>query len=415
MKRDYIFTFITQFVILLSGVLLFRLSVDYFGEKGFSEYALSKRTASFLIPVLSMGFGVGIPRFIAYAHASREETNPDAPFIIALLINTIVLILFCIIFNVFAKTCSALCFGSSDYVNLIFPITVMIFGNTLHSLIYSYYRGRLMMTKANVLQLLNMGLLPPMIFFMDLGNLERTLLYTGIMWTVVSFSFLLLIFPKLRISRVSDTIISSNRVVSYSLMRVPGDFAISSLMALPAFVTAYKVGTIEGGYVSFGISVMSMIGYFFAPISTILLPKASQMMAGKRYGELKKHLRIMLLASIGICIPGIVLLDVFSHQIILLYLGTNSHELNSIVRIISIGIVPYVMYILLRSVIDARYQKPINTFNIIASLIIFFLLFLLSMLLHAGQLYFIILGFIISMAYLGIASFITVQSIFREA
>jgi len=414
MRRDYFFTFLTQLVVLISGFLLFRLSVDYFGENGFSEYALSKRTASFLIPALSMGFGVGIPRFIAYAHAVKGKKNPDAPFIIALLINTGVLLIFSAIFNVFAKSFSLLCFGSPAYENLIFPITVMIFGNTLHSLVYSYYRGQLMMTRANIFQLLNMGLIPPMVFFWGMDDLDEILLCTGIMWTAVSFAFLMSILPKIRLSSISDTVFSSKGIVSYSLMRVPGDFAISGLMALPAFITAYMVGTLEGGYVSFGISIMSMTGYFFAPISTILLPKASQMIAGKKYDELKKHLKLIFFASMGICIPGVLVLEVFSHQIIYLYLGMNSYVLSNIVRAIGLGIIPFVVYILLRSIIDARYRKPVNTVNIFISLVIFLLLSLLSMLFHSGQMYYVILGFVISVAYLGIASFTTVRSIFRE-
>ena len=128
LKKDYALTIIVQFVVLASVFLVYKLAAEFLGTDGFSGYALSRRTISLIQPALLMGLGVGIPRYIAYGYADPDQRNPYAYFISAFFILALVVCVFCFFLNLFNETFSFIFFGSSDYSDLILPITYMIIG-----------------------------------------------------------------------------------------------------------------------------------------------------------------------------------------------------------------------------------------------------------------------------------------------
>jgi len=413
LKKDYALTIIVQFVVLASVFLVYKLAAEFLGTDGFSGYALSRRTISLIQPALLMGLGVGIPRYIAYGYADPDQRNPDAYFISALFILAPVVLVFGILFNLFNGTFSFLFFGSSDYSDLILPITYMIIGSILYSSCYSYLRGRLLMLRANLLQVINMGIVPPLVFLLFGKTLASVLAVTGIIWILFSSLFFLFMPVRLGACDPRKLIPYAKEIIGYSIMRVPGDFALSALLALPAILTVHMAGAIEGGYVSFGIVVFNMGGYFFAPISTILLPKASHMIAKADYEGLKYDLKRMLIFAICLTTLGVMVLEIFTAQIIEIYLKKDFSETINIIRIIAIGIVPYVVYILLRSVIDAGYIKPINAINIVIAVLFFIMGATLILLFDRNYIY-IVGVFTMAVWVLGALSLVATVNMFKR-
>jgi O-antigen/teichoic acid export membrane protein len=413
LKKDYALTIIVQFMVLASTFLVYKLAAEFLGADGFSGYALSRRTISLMQPALIMGLGVGIPRYIAYGYADPDQRNPDAYFISALFILAPVVCVLCFFFNLFNETFSLIFFGSSDYSYLILPITYMIIGGILYSSCYSYLRGRLLMLRANLLQVINMGIIPPIVFFLFGKSLASVLSVTGIIWITISLVFFLFLPIRLEACDPRKLIPYAKEIFGYSIMRVPGDFALSALLALPAILTAHISGMREGGYVAFGIVVFNMGGYFFAPISTILLPKASHMIARANYEGLKYDLKRMLMLAICLTTLGVVILEIFTAQIIEIYLKKDFSETIMIIRVIAIGIVPYVVYIILRSVIDAGYIKPINAINIVIAVLFFIMGASLILLFDRNYIY--IVGiFTMAIWVLGALSLIATFHIFKR-
>lgn len=413
LKKDYALTTIVQFAVLISGFLVYKLAAEFLGTDGFSGYALSRRTIALLQSALLMGLGVGIPRYIAHGYSSKDKKNPDLYFISAIFILAPVVFVFCILLNLFNETFSFLFFGSSNYSYLILSITCMIIGSIFHASCYSYFRGRLMMLRANILQFINIGVIPPAVFFLFGKTLSSILTATGIIWITISLICFIFIPIRLGVWDYRKIIAYAKEILGYSIMRVPGDFALSALLSLPAILTAHIAGTKVGGYVAFGIVVFNMGGYFFAPISTILLPKASHMIARSDYEGLKYDLRRMLILAICLTALGVVILEVFTDQIIEIYLKKNYFETIMIVRVIAIGIVPYVVYILLRSIIDAGYAKPINAINIIIAGLIFLIGSSLILLFEKNYIYIIVI-FTVAACILGMLSLFATRNIFKR-
>ncbi len=270
-----------------------------------------------------------------------------------------------------------------------------------------------MMVRANLLQAIILGIIPPTVFFLFGKTLSSVLTVTGIIWIIISSIFFLFMPIRLRDYNLRMLVPYAKEIMSYSIMRVPGDFALSALFALPAILTAHISGVGEAGYVAFGIAVLNMSSSFFVPISTILLPKASHMIARANYKGLKYDLKRMLISAICLTALGVMILEIFTDQIIGIYLKENFTETIMIIKIIAIGIIPYVIYIILRSVIDANYVKPINAINIVITFLFFIISVSLILLFNKNYIY--IVGiFTIAIYVLGMLSLIEIRNIFKR-
>ncbi len=187
MRKDLIITSIAEIVVLISGIIVYKLAVYALGEEGFYEYALSRRAISFIQPLLLMGLGVGIPRYIAY----NILTNPQKSytyFICGVCLASLSVLVFTLILNLFKNDFAFLIFGNRDYVYLVLPINIMIFGLTFHILCYTYFQGKLLIFKANVLQLINYGIMIILPFFF-VNTTEQIILLTGLLIIIVSMFF----------------------------------------------------------------------------------------------------------------------------------------------------------------------------------------------------------------------------------
>jgi len=409
MKKDYILTFITEFTILGSNLFAYRLAANILGKEGFSEYALVRRTISFLLPALILGMGVAIPRYIGYSYSNFKKANTY--FIAGFVILFFVILTFSLLINLFQKNVAFLFFGDSKYYYLIFPIDIMLIGLIFHSLCYGYFRGNLSMIKANFLQLINMGIVPLLVFFLK-DNLKEIILLNGLIIILVSFIFLTSIVKNITFER-NETYTNLKELMAYGIQRVPGDFGLSGLSSLPATFTSHISGITIAGYVAFGTSLLSMVGSVFAPLGLILLPKASQLVANNDFKTLKYYILKILKVTFFLTILGVVFFEIFADKIIALYLGNFPSDLVIITRLIIIASLGYTIYVAMRSIIDAYYVKAINTRNIFISLM-FFLTVSFGTILVKKSYILLLANLVLSIILLGILTLTEVKKILHK-
>ena len=281
------FTFVTEFIVLAAGILIYKFAAMKLGMDGFSEYAVSRRTVSLIQPAVVIGLGVGIPRYVALASAGTGLKSVDGYFIAGAAMLTSAAVVLCIGMNLLDNIFSSLFFGSPRHHHLVFPISLILMGLTLHTACYGYYRGKLSMFQANGLQALNRGLVLLLAFAFG-TTARQVLLATGIGLSGVSAVFLVLILRQME-WHFPDIMVCGKDLIHYGIQRVPGDFGIAAILALPMVFIAHISGVREAGYVAFGISLLSMAGGFFAPIGLVLLPKATSMLAQRDHALFKHY------------------------------------------------------------------------------------------------------------------------------
>jgi O-antigen/teichoic acid export membrane protein len=366
--KEYSPTFLTEFVVMASQILLYRLAARHLGQSGFSEYALARRTVSLLQPAVMLGLGVGLPRYIALAHGQSKNNRVSRYF--AATIRYVALATFIVVgVLLLAKDVFAyLIYGSVAYRYLIAPLALMLIGLSLHAVIYAYLRGHLFMGRANILNLVNLGAAPAVVFIWFNSTASSLLWALGVVWTAIALSALAWT-PLHALFKSSRN--DHRELLRYGLQRVPGDFVLLALLALPAIFTAHAAGIQKAGYVAFGTSLVNMIAAMFAPVGVILLPKASRSAGNGLLAELRAEVRVIVLVTVVLCTTTIAVLELYAPSFVHLYLGSGFESSVLIVRIVVIAAMPLALYYVLRSVIDAFHHRAVNAVNVFASLVIF--------------------------------------------
>lgn len=398
MKKDFIITFLTEFLVLASAILVYKLAAVFLGKVGFSEYALSRRTVALIQPAILLGLRVSIPRYIALTDSGSNQRDSGTYFTSGFLTITAATLLASTALGLFRPQFSYLFFGSTRYGHIFIPISLMLLGLNLHVACYSYFRGKMTMLKANSLQFINQCVVPLLAFLVG-KTIVKVLMFTALGWIAVSLFFLLLILKNLKWKRIG-IISHAKELLACGWQRTPGDFAHAALLALPAIFVAHLTGVKEAGYVAFGISLLNMVGSVFTPVGLILLPKVSQLIASKNLDLVKHYILVILKITFALTLLGVAFFEIFAKEIIGIYLGKSFPDLVLIARLILIGGLPFALHVSMVSVIDAYYFRAINTINLIISLAMFLLLSGIVILMSKEYLY-IIYGFEVALFVLG--------------
>ena len=408
--KEYSPTFLTEFVVMASQILLYKLAAHYLGKTGFSEYALARRTVSLLFPIPVLGMAVGLPRYIG-ATNGRGDRDGAARYFGATLWCVAGAAFICLtLINLFSKPFSYVFFGSNTYSYLALPLSVMILGQCLHTVVCGYFRGHMMLGRANALQIVNLALVPVGSFLVFGQSLPKLLIAIGALSTLIS-SVGLLFTPVWAIAENNWK--ETKELFRYGVQRVPGDFILVGLFTLPATFAAHLKGIEEAGFVAFGISAVSIIGAVFAPVGLVLLPKATIMLAEGARQELHEHLQAMVRITFVLSVAIIMTIWIWMPGLIHLYLGASFGQVVPIARLLILGALPYSVYLVLRNIVDAYHEYGITAAILFCGLLTFLVGSYLSKRTSFGI--DVILGsFVLAMTVIAILSNLECRKILRK-
>ena len=355
--REYAATFITEFAVMASQIAAYKLAAHFLGKDGFSEYALARRTVTLIVPIPLLGLAVGLPRYIGFSNGQGDDEGAFRYYGATLQCVGVATLLLVVLMNVFSQTFAFLFFGELTYKRLVLPLSLMILGLSLHTVVCCYFRGHIAMNRANLLQFINLAVVPVVAFFLFRHSVSKTLSAIGLIWSLAAGAALFLTpFRAIVLSNWKE----SKQLLRYGIQRVPGDFILMALFTLPATLEAHRRGIQEAGFVAFGISVVSMVGAAFAPFGLVLLPKATFLLAEGGQNELRQHLRSILRATFGASVALVLSIWIYMPTLIHLYLGASFEQVTPIARLLILGAVPYSVYLVLRNVVDAYHDYGIT-------------------------------------------------------
>jgi O-antigen/teichoic acid export membrane protein len=361
-------TFATEFLVVLAQIALYKLAANWLGQTGFSEYALVRRVIALLQPMAMLGMGVGLPRYLALAEG-RGDADRSAQYLWAtvLCVGGFTAAL-SIPFMIWRGWFSFLFFGDAQHQPLMAPLVLMLVGMSLHAIVYAFFRGKLAVGWANALQVINLCLLPLGLMVRFHQNAANFLWYLGLAWTTVAG--IALVFTPLR-HGWKNPLKESRELLSYGLQRVPGDFALIALLALPAIFAAHLGGIHQAGLVAFGLAIVNMIGSVFSPVGIVLLPKISRAIGNGDFRYVHREIVLVSRLTLALSSVFLVLIEILGGRLIRIYLGPSFADARGIVAILAIGALPLSYYYALRSVIDASFYRAVNAINLVAALILF--------------------------------------------
>jgi len=409
-------TFVTEAIVLASFFLIYRLIAKNLGAEGVGQYSLVRRTIGLFWPLLILGLGVGLPRYIAM---SQDENQRRAYISSAGLVAVTFTCAFLLIINVFKRHFAKIFFGDIDYANLVLPFSVFLLGLVFHILVYSYSCGRLLVRTFNSLQITNLAIVPIVILVVFRNiTVQGLLTVTGFSTLIIS-SLFFLSFVKDVFGSIEKPQFKSSlkELLCYSLPRVPGDFALAGLFSLGPIIGAHFAPIEDVGYLAVSQSLLTTAGATIAPLGTILLPKVSNLIARGSHQTIRQNVNLLVAAVLQffsfLCVQVLIFTDV----IVTYWLGAEFSPAIPVMRIIFISIVFYAFYVAMRSILDAAKVKPVNAINLFICFGVF--VTLAAILLFLVKAFSPIVGlsvaFTVAMVCLGILSYASVRSIYPES
>ena len=385
--RDITLTAATEFIILVTGMILVSLFGKLLGPVALAEYLLVRRVASGLQPTAQLGLGVALPRYVAQStvkSAGESETYFLAALACLLASAAGLGALFCVNRDLFARWL----FGSEHMAQLMIALSLLLLGWAMQVAVYGYYRGRLQMGPANLLQFCAMSLVPLAVVFSLFRTHSVAFLVgaIGLCTMLCAALFAMPIIVRAIKSRSGQFIAYCTNLLRYGVVRVPGTLAMSGFFALGPIIAAHYVPMTEVSYFLIGMSILSAVGYCGAPLGIVILSKATMMLVQNRQAEIRKNLGYLVSAVTEISFFVCLQLLVFADVVIRAWVGERFLEGTLVIRLLIAGIPFYLFIIALRSVVDAMTWKPYNTRNVLFALALFLALVVTATRLTSGML-----------------------------
>jgi O-antigen/teichoic acid export membrane protein len=381
MRTQVTWALITELTVMAASIFVLKLAADFLGAVGFGEYTLSRRATGLLYLPLVMGLGVAAPRYIAISRAGAlAGYSPGAFAVAALTAGLLPALVVIALMNLGPAAASTILFGNPSMTRLVPAATLALGGIATHGLVYAVFRGHGEMNVANTLQLLNNGIIPVAAFLLAPHDAAAVLAVTGIAWIATSGITLafLLFREKKQIAAARSVRDHLRLLLRFGIPRVPGEFALVGLFALPALIALRAHGVVPAGQFSAGLSLLSVVSSVFAPIGLVILPRASAQAAVGDLAGLRRLVIRILSGGMILVIIAVAIGELLIPPFVRWYFGPEFLVAVPVFRACLLGAIPFVVYVLLRNILDALDVRALNSRNLIITLVLLLALCLLK-------------------------------------
>lgn len=367
---DIFITSFTAVVVTICNIFLIRIIAKGLGPEELGVYTLVRRTVAVLIPFTSLSIGIGLARYIALYTGKGQKTESVLPAAVA--VSSICSLLVCVALFPFSGLLSKLIFNQEGREVLFKLILFLLIGENLYICLYSYYRGRQRMLRANIWNALVMGIMPVSIaiLLIDTNNLSYIIFGLGILFFISLFSLLPQIAYGVRTARWEEFKSIAKKLLTYSIPRAPGGVALTLIFTFGVLVSPYMGGIANAAYMSIGIWIFQILQTATDSFGLVILPKAANLLGRGNDDYLKSKLRsiydLILHVGLFVFVQMFLILDF----LIFIWLGREYSEAVPIARIIILSMMPFFFYTMMRSIIDAVEKRAINAFNLYLSLFV---------------------------------------------
>jgi O-antigen/teichoic acid export membrane protein len=371
MRAQLTWTLITELIVMAAGIFVLKLAAQFLGAVGFGEYTLSRRAVALLYLPLVMGLGIAAPRYIAITRAGALPGYSSRSFAFATLsAGLLPALIVILLMNLSPGGASAILFGSSSMASLVPAVTTTLAGLTMHTMAYAVFRGRGDMRLANLLQLVNNGIVPVAAFAFVSHYAPTVLTATGVTWMLTSIAALVGVMTRERSDETSQHSVGEHLriLLRFGIPRVPGEFALVGLFALPALIALRTQGIVAAGQFSAGMSLLSLVAGVFAPVGLVILPRASAQAASGDLHGLRRVVLRMLAGGVILAIAAVATGELLIPPFVRWYFGKDFVPAIPVFRMCLLGAIPYVVYVLLRNILDALDVRAVNSRNLLITL-----------------------------------------------
>lgn len=336
------------------------------GKEPLDLYVIVRRTVSFIYPFVLVGAVVGLTRYVALA----KDPVVQRRYLFGALGWVLPLgALLCLAALIAPERAAWYLFNDGTQGALILPLAVMIAALSLHSVAYSYLRGRQRLHTANALSATALALVPCAAFYL-FSDLLHVLWATAAGWAAGA---VLALAPAFLGGPVGAAGKERAELFRYGLPRLPGDAAMGALLTIPVYVAGSAHGLSAGGQMGLGITLLNLASAVFSPVGILLLPaSAARMASGDHAGliaQVDRTVRFSLFAAFAMLLG----FEALAPWLLDWYLGPSGADYLTMARVLFLGAPAFAFFVALRSLLDAYYVVPRNGVNLLAALLVLLL------------------------------------------
>jgi O-antigen/teichoic acid export membrane protein len=399
MRRSFIFSVIAEIGASLSMILTFRLASEFWGVAGFAEWIMARRLIAFVVPVMTMGMDVGLPRAVASSLAGLSHSYLAA----ASLVVTVMIVGVAAIMIPLASFVSQVIFGDAEHSRLVMPVVIMSAAYALYVLLYGFMRGRLQIMQANFAHIFFNGVLPLALIWLVHDSVELAISTIGVVVAVVTVAYLgSCLWSSFK--SIDALPKRTHELADYGVPRMLAAILLMSLSLVPASIAAYRSGIEAGGFIALTLSIVGIAGCASAPIQVILLPLASSMWADGRRHELKNAFRRLEWVIVLLGALAFVIVPFVTPIIAMLVLGERNQLLEHALSFAGLAIGPFMYFVCGRQIVDACTARGINTRNLLLAGVCFLASLMLLYSFGVDDVAAIMLSYSVAMLVLAVAT-----------
>jgi O-antigen/teichoic acid export membrane protein len=363
-------TLFAQLAVAAGTLLLLRLLAMGSGTEGFAAYSLVRQGVTLLSPVVTVGLVAGLPRSIALGRATAGAPPAQAYLAAATVICALAVVAgagFAVLAP--AVTASVL-FGGSHATSLVAPFAALLCATAAFHLAYGYFRGRLQIGRCNALQVLGLGVLPPLLVVAIPGSdVETLVLAIALGLGVLSIGAMLVAVVR-GAARRSAVRSAARSLIAYGSRRVPGDLAQVGLFALVPVLAAHVTSLEHVAYLAAGVQIVAMLAVGLVPVGVVLLPTLAQTWVQDQ-ARVARHVADLCGLAAHVALFAFIQLVLFADVAIRAWLGPPFEQAGTVVRVTVLGAPLFAYYLILRSSLDAVSVRSYNASSNIAGLAAF--------------------------------------------
>lgn len=369
--HDVALTMGAEAAIMGSSLLLTAMLSRWMGARPLSEYLLLRRVLSWTVAASLLGLATGLPRYVA-RNAGNTQRNSSAYFLAALVCMAPFAALLAGIMVLDRAQFARWFFGNANEAGLVTALALLVAGFSLHRAVYGYYRGLLEMTRANLLEVVNLAVLPlSVVAMMARHHSVATMMsVTGALMAAVAALFAL---PILRRLRGADPQLRARcrELLEYGIPRVPGEFGAAAITALGPMLAVHFINIARLSPLLLGLNMLLVVGYAAGPLGVVLLSKVSMMLGRNEHEAVQSRLRLLLAGVMEISLFACIQLAIFADVVVRAWVGPGFEDHMGVIRLVLLAIPFYLFFMTLRSTIDAATVKALNTVNVLVSLVVY--------------------------------------------
>ncbi|MFD0680806.1 MULTISPECIES: oligosaccharide flippase family protein [unclassified Paenibacillus] len=376
LSSDIFWTLISTLLTTLLSLASYGIAARVLEASGMGEYMLIRRVTTVLVPLLMLGLPIALTRYLALA--KKDDTKIRLQYTFATSLPILFVLVIVLLGTLFLPNKWGEMLLGTSWKMLGLPMMILIIGLCFHSFVFALYRGMLNIKFANFMTLINIGFVPFIVLLIPQKNIAYIVSTIGFTMIAVSIIFLANILKDFNFRGQFD-IYSYCRVFKqvmlYGLPRVPSFFVSAFLLSLGSIILANQGEMLGVVAITAGLNIIFMFSSAVSPIGIVLLPRGAELMMQGRKKELSYLSRNLILSTIHLSSLFFFLWMFKGPQILHIWLNINLNEQVILTMIVSLAFPFYMIYEVLRNLLDALSSKPLNTLTLSVALSVLLILY----------------------------------------